>query len=87
MCSKYGVSETEIISESRARDLAHIRAVITLLARELEGVSVIAAAEAMKRDSGNLSRLANRLDRKCNSIPSLKQEITALRNELLKGQL
>lgn len=83
VCSKYRVSETEIISESRARDLVHIRAVIALLAREIKGVSIVAAAEILKRSPAGLSQLASKLDRKCNKAPPLRQEIITLRNELL----
>jgi REP element-mobilizing transposase RayT len=67
VCSNYKVSETEITFESRSRDLAHVRAVITLLARELDGVTILEVAEGLNRSSAGLSRLANKLDRKCNS--------------------
>ena len=67
VCSKYGVSEAEIASESRSRDLAHIRAVITLLARELKGVTIMEVAKKLSRSPGGLSRLANKLDRKGSS--------------------
>ena len=83
VCSKYGVAETDITSGSRARDSSHVRAIITLLARDLKGLSIIAAAAAMKRDPGGLSRLANRLDKECRDTPSLRQEILSLKNALL----
>jgi chromosomal replication initiation ATPase DnaA len=83
VCSKYGVSEFEIISQSRARDLAHVRAVITLLVREFDGLSIIEVAKKLKRTPGGLSRLAHKLDKKCDSSPLLKQGIILLKNELL----
>jgi hypothetical protein len=87
ICSKYGISETEITSESRARDLSHIRAIIALMARDIRGLSIIEAAKNLKRDSGGLSRLANKLDKKCNSSHLLRQEIVSLQKELLRGDL
>ncbi len=85
VCAKYGLSETEIMSQSRARELAHARAVITLIARDLKGLSIIEVANKLGRDPGGLSRLASNLDKKCHDLPSLKQEIVSLKNELLLG--
>ena len=83
VCTKYGVSEEEIISESRARDLAHVRAIITLLSRSIEGISIIEVAKKLKRDPGGLSRLANKLDKKCTISTLLKHEVISLKTDLL----
>jgi len=84
VCTKYNVSETEIVSESRARGVAHVRAVITLLARDIVGISIIETAKKLNRDPGGLSRLAKNLEKKCYSSELLKQEIILLKNDLLE---
>jgi chromosomal replication initiation ATPase DnaA len=84
VCARYGVTEMEISSGSRVRELAHIRAVIALLARDV-GLSIIDVAKKLNRDPGGLSRLANKLDRDLNESDILKEKITSLMNELLRG--
>lgn len=84
VCSKYGISEEEIVSENKARDLTYVRAIISLLARDIKGLSIIEVAKKLKRDAGGLSRLAKKLDIKCNNSAILKQEMTTLKNEMSK---
>ena len=83
VCAKYEVSESEITSGSKNRDMAHVKAIITLLARDLKGVTIIDAAKKLKRSPAGLSRLASKLDEKCNNSPMLRQEIMPLKHELL----
>lgn len=87
VCLKNEVSQTEITSSSRARNLAHVRALVALLARDLKGVSIAEAAKQLNRNTGSLSRLANKLDRECHISPLLKNEIISLKNELKELQL
>ena len=62
-----------------------VRAVIILLAREIEGLSIEEAAQKLKRNPACLSRLANNLNEKCNNSPLLKEKFISLKNELLKN--
>jgi hypothetical protein len=87
VCLKYSVSENEISSPSRTREVVHVRAVIALLARDLRGISITEAAKKLKRDAGGLSRLAAKLDKECNNTSLLKQEIVSLKNELLGNNM
>lgn len=83
VCTKYGVTVIEIASESRVRELAHVRAVIALLARD-EGLSIIEVAKKLNRDSGGLSRLLNKLNKNVKNSSVLKLEITSLKNDFKK---
>jgi len=87
VCLKYGICEDEIFSANRARDLARVRAIITLLARDLKGLSIKEVAKKFKRDTGGLSRLATKLEKECSNSPALNQEIRTLKNELSKQNL
>lgn len=87
VCLNYGVTEIEIASGSRARELSHVRAVISLFARDLKGVSLKEIAKKLDRDIGGLSRLARKLEQECNSTPLLKQEIIAVKKGLLQRRM
>ena len=87
LCSRYGISKTEIISQNRNRDLAHARAVLALLVRNCKGLSIVELAKVLERGPSGLSRLANKLDIKCRTSSKLKQEIKSLRNELFKENI
>ncbi len=84
---KVCVSQTEIASTSRTRDLTHVRALISLLARDIKGLSILEVANRLKRDPGGLRRLASRLEEKSANSPLLKQGIISLKNELLEAVL
>jgi len=86
ICIKYNVTEIEIASESKIRELTHVRAVISLLARD-EGLSLIDIAKRLKRDPGGLSRLANKLHRASKDSSVVKQKLTSLRSELLSSMV
>lgn len=79
-CARYRVTEMEIASESRGRELAHIRAVIALIARD-NGLSIIEVAKKLNRDSGGLSRLLNKLHANMKHSSVLTQEIASFKND------
>ncbi len=82
ICERYGVSKREIISQNKRRDLAHVRAVLALLSRDLEEFSIVELAKILNRKSSGLSRLAAKLDRKHRNYPQEMQEFKALIDEL-----
>ncbi len=79
-CARYGVTEMEIASESRVRELAHVRAVIALLARD-KGLSIVEVAKKLNRDTGGLSRLLNKLHANMKNSSVLMQEVVSVKND------
>ena len=82
ICARYGVSNGEIISQDRSRDLANVRAVLALLVRDLEEFSIVELAKILNRGPSGLSRLAAKLDRKHRNSPQEMQEFKTLTDKL-----
>jgi len=58
---------------------------LALFVREIENLSIEELAEFLCRDSSGLSKLANRLERKCFQSPILATEIDQLRKLVING--
>ena len=82
ICSRYEVSKVEIISHDKKRNLANVRAVLALLARDLKGFSIVELAKILNRDPSGLSRLAAKLDRKLKNSPIEMRKFKTLTGEL-----
>jgi len=82
ICTKFAVSSEEIISQDKRRGLANVRAVLALLARNLEEFSIVELAKILNRDSSGLSRLAANLERKLRKSPQEMKKFKTLIDEI-----
>ncbi len=82
ICDRYRVSEEELCMPGKNSLHSHARAVLAILARETEGISLEELARFLKRDASGIGKLAVRLERKSVQSQSIALEIQELRNLL-----
>ncbi len=79
ICIRFDLSEAALRARGKHRLESKIRAILALFVRETENLSIEELAVFLGRDSSGLSKLANRLEKKCSQIPTLANEINELR--------
>ena len=79
ICIRFDLSEAALRAPGKHRLESKIRAILALFVRETENLSIEELAVFLGRDSSGLSKLANRLEKKCSQIPTLANEINELR--------
>lgn len=79
VCKRLDISETALCSSGKNRLQSHTRAILALLVRESENISIEELAAFLRRDPSGLSKLANRLERKCTQSATLAATIDDLR--------
>jgi len=79
VCEFYEVKTEELRNGNRK--CSHIRSVLSLLARDFEGVTIKELADYCKREPSALSKAASRLEIKTKSSPELAKEVKLLKRK------
>ncbi len=80
VCKKYRLSEQELCMPGKHPMNSRARAVLALLVRETEGVSIEGLARFLKREASGVSKLAIRLEKNLRETDPVACEIQELRN-------
>ncbi len=87
LCKRFNLSEKDILSPGKQRLESHVRAILALFVRESKKLSLEELATFLARDPSGLSKLANRLERKCFLCPTLAAEINELREWIYNSEV
>lgn len=79
VCNRFNLSETILRAPGKNRLESHARAVLALLVREAENISIEELGVFLTRDPSGLGKLANRLEKKCSLSPIHAVEMDDLR--------
>jgi putative transposase len=79
LSKRFNLCETALSSPGKNRLESQVRAILALFVRESENLSIEELAIFLARDPSGLSKLANRLKRKCLQSSTLAAEIEELR--------
>ena len=79
VCNRLDIPESALCSPGKTRLESYARAILALFVREIENLSIEELGAFLGRDPSGLSKLANRLERKCAQSPTLGAEIDNLR--------
>lgn len=80
VCEKYDIDQDELFSGSRQKRISEPRAVVALLVRDIEHLSLTILSRKLNRDLSGLSQAASRLDRRLKSDKLLASKVDTLRN-------
>lgn len=86
ICDQYKVDESNIKDQNRSREASRVRAVLALLVREIEHITLEELAEAVGRDASSLSKQATRLEIKSLQCKKTQKELCEVRAHLVKCQ-
>lgn len=78
VCEKYGITHEALRQPSKNQSLSHARAVLALLVREIDNLSLDELANFLNREPSGISKLASRLEGKCLRSPSIATEVEEL---------
>ncbi len=78
MCARYQVTLMQVCQPNKERKISHIRALLALLVRRSEHLSLEALSSLIHREASGLSRLAIRLESECKKDEVLAEEIVIL---------
>lgn len=79
VCERYEIDQDELYSGSRQKRISEPRAVVALLVRDIEHLSLTVLSRKLNRDLSGLSQAASRLDRRLKSDKLLASKVNALR--------
>jgi chromosomal replication initiation ATPase DnaA len=82
ICERYNIQEAELSLPGKNPLQSKPRAVLSLLVRKCDHLSLEGLAKFLKRDASGLSKLANRLEQKCSSSASVAKELSELQTWL-----
>lgn len=82
VCSAYGLTQEQIASRSRVRQVSEARAVAALLVREAEGVALVDLGKRLNQDLSSLSQAARRLELRIKEDSDLGAKFEAIMGKI-----
>lgn len=80
VCAHYNIRLDDLTGRSRQRKISEARAVVALLVRESEHLSLMELSRRLNRDLSTLSQAASRLDKKIGSTERISQNVSNIKN-------
>jgi chromosomal replication initiation ATPase DnaA len=83
VCERYNLKEENLGMQGKHPKQSQARAMLALLVRELEGLSLESLSQFLKRDASGLSKLASRFESKCSKTAPLAKHLQEMREWVL----
>ena len=83
VCEQINVSIEEFYAPGKGLRPSHARAIVSLLIREIDGLSLEQLGKLLDRDPSGLTKLANRLKTKCTKDPLAEEQVQKMREWIL----
>ncbi len=83
-CRHFGISEAQLKSSGRTRFETKMRALLTFLVRESQGITIGQLAKFLNRDPSGLSKRAAQIQEQYESSTAFKSEIDKLRDAIIE---
>ena len=80
VCKRLELTKEDLIKPGKFPKLSHARAILALLVREIEGLSIEKLGHVLKREASGLSKLAIRLEEKSLISDVIARDIKEMRN-------
>lgn len=79
---KYDLEKGDLISDSRKNSIAQPRQIAMYLAKKMTTLSYVAIGKAFKRDHSTVIYAVDKIEEKCGSNPSFKEELKGVMEQL-----
>lgn len=83
ICSAYGLTKAELASRTRVRQISEARAVVALLVREAEMLTMVDLGKEIKQDVSSLSQAARRLELRVGSDSRLRGQLETIQRRVV----
>ena len=83
VCNHYNMTKDELSLPGKHAKQSHVRGVLSLLVRELDGLSLENLGMVLNREASGLSKLAARLEIKCKKSEIIANEVHKLQQLIL----
>jgi putative transposase len=83
ICEQYSLTEEDLCKPGKHPKPSQARAMLALLVRELDNISLESLAHFLKREASGLSKLANRLQSKCCKTNTMGKEVEEMRRWII----
>ena len=83
ICNHYALSISNLRNPTKNRQESYVCAILALFVRKTPNISLRELAIFLECEPSGLSKLANRLEKKCLNHPSLKSDLIKLRSTLI----
>ena len=82
VCRKYGLTMYDLTAQGKHRANSHVRAILALVSRSIESISLEELSRFLNREISALSKLASRLEARSRSSEALASEIAEIQHAL-----